>query len=145
MTKLLLSLTIAKVPRARRLLKSLTLAANGPTDYEDCFRRLDSENVWNWVRRNCVEEEKEEYKAEADVKGLKGEENWVNPWEPLVCNLGGASVETIEGSEVGKVLSVVRWTICPTCSEGKRWRYYQQGYQSCRRNQCTAVGACRFA
>lgn len=98
MTKLRLSLTIANAPRARHLLNCLTLMANGPTDYEDCWRRLDREHVWNWVRHNCVEGAKKEYKAEADVKWSEGVENWANTLEPLMCNFGGASVDNIERS-----------------------------------------------
>lgn len=68
-----------------------------PTDYEDCCRRSDWEHVRNFVRHNCVEEVEEGYEAEADVKGSENEENWVNPWKPLVCNFGEYSVKDIGG------------------------------------------------
>lgn len=48
---------------------------NGPTDYEDYFRRMDWNRVQEWVHRHSYEQPEEEEdveepeEAEADVEG----------------------------------------------------------------------------
>lgn len=78
-------ITIEKSNSAPSRDNELCLMYNGSTDFDEFIRSMDRESVREWVHYQFLGKAEG---VEADVEGFEYEEEWMDPWVPLVHNHG---------------------------------------------------------